>query len=264
MGDDRGRVAVVSLNGTKTTPTAEWASVNGLAWSATGEEIWFTASEVGSNCQLYAADLNGRQRVDRTRTPSRLCTPGHRPGRTCAADAGRVSWRAVRCHVVDDRAGPHDVSWLDVSVPADLSPSGDFMIFNEQGLGAGTAAYSVHSRRLDGSSAVRLGDGHLGALSPDQRLVASLKLTPPVGIVLLPTGVGQARVLTAPAIVDYQAVAWFPDGRQVLFAGREHDQRPRAYVQDIDGGPPRSSPRKASVRCGIHTRSVPTGRRSRW
>jgi Tol biopolymer transport system component len=238
MGDDRGRVAVVSLDGTKTAPTAEWASVNGLAWSATGEEIWFTASEVGSNCQLYAADLNGRQRVV-ARTPSRLALQDIDPAGRVLLTQG-VFRGGLSVYVIDDRAGPHDVSWLDVSVPADLSPSGDFLIFNEQGLGAGTAAYSVHSRRLDGSSAVRLGDGHLGALSPDQRLVASLKLTPPAGIALLPTGVGQTRVLTAPGIVDFQAVAWFPDGRHVLFAGREHDQRPRAYVQDIDGGPPRA------------------------
>lgn len=233
MGDDRGRVVVVALDGGKLTTTAEWASVNGLAWSSDGNEIWFTASQVGPNCELYATDLNGRLRVIE-RTPSRLALQDiDGAGRVLLTEG--IFRGGMSVQFLDSR-GRRDVSWFDASVPADLSASGDFLVFNEQGVGARTPAYSVHSRRLDGSSAVRLGEGHLGALSPDQRVVASLKLTPPLGIALLPTGVGQARVLTAPGIVDYQSVAWFPDGRRLLFAGREEGRRLRAYVQDIAGG----------------------------
>jgi Tol biopolymer transport system component len=42
------------------------------------------------------------------------------------------------------------------------------------------------------------------------------------------------------AIVEYlDWAAWSPDGRRVLFAGREAGDVQRTYVQDIDGGDPR-------------------------
>src|SRR6185437_14759510 len=53
-GDDRGHVAVVSLSGAKKDLSAELASVQGVAWSRDGGEIWFTASTNGNNRMLYA------------------------------------------------------------------------------------------------------------------------------------------------------------------------------------------------------------------
>jgi Tol biopolymer transport system component len=230
MGDDRGRVVVVALDGGKLTTTAEWASVNGLAWSSDGNEIWFTASQVGPNCELYATDLNGRLRVIE-RTPSRLALQDiDGAGRVLLTEG--IFRGGMSVQFLDSR-GRRDVSWFDASVPADLSASGDFLVFNEQGVGARTPAYSVHSRRLDGSSAVRLGEGHLGALSPDQRVVASLKLTPPLGHAL-PTGwtsrahgSGHRRPSRSRG---------FRTGDGCCLRGAR-GRRLRAYVQDIEGGP---------------------------
>ncbi|MGH9444048.1 MAG: protein kinase domain-containing protein, partial [Thermoanaerobaculia bacterium] len=61
--DDAGTVAVVDLAGKKTTLTGKWASEGGLAWSASGDEVWFTATEAGANRSLYGVTLAGRMRV---------------------------------------------------------------------------------------------------------------------------------------------------------------------------------------------------------
>ena len=57
--DDAGTVAVIDLAGKKTTLTSKWASEGGLAWSASGDEVWFTATEAGANRSLWAVTLSG-------------------------------------------------------------------------------------------------------------------------------------------------------------------------------------------------------------
>src|SRR4030095_3506090 len=51
IGDDRGVIAAVDLNGKVKKLTTEFASESGLQWSIDGKEIWFTASREGSNEQ---------------------------------------------------------------------------------------------------------------------------------------------------------------------------------------------------------------------
>src|SRR5262249_19994413 len=63
FGDDRGSVAVIDRAGKRRTLSDGWGSVQGLAWSASGEEIWFTAAESGVNRALRAVTLSGRRRV---------------------------------------------------------------------------------------------------------------------------------------------------------------------------------------------------------
>ena len=61
--DDAGTVAVIDMAGKKTTLTGKWASEHGLAWSPSGSEVWFTATEAGANRSLYAVTLGGKLRV---------------------------------------------------------------------------------------------------------------------------------------------------------------------------------------------------------
>ena len=61
--DDGGAVAVVDLNGKKTELSDGWDSIQGLAWSPDGKEIWFTATRTGGDRSLYATDLAGKVRV---------------------------------------------------------------------------------------------------------------------------------------------------------------------------------------------------------
>ena len=62
-GDDGGAVAIVDLAGKKTALSSGWDSIQGLAWSPTGDEIWFTATKTGGDRSLFAVDLSGNLRL---------------------------------------------------------------------------------------------------------------------------------------------------------------------------------------------------------
>jgi DNA-binding winged helix-turn-helix (wHTH) protein len=64
-------LVVMDLAGKKKVLSGGWRTLDGLAWSPTGDEVWFTASEVGHRADLYAVTLAGEQRVV-LRSPDQL------------------------------------------------------------------------------------------------------------------------------------------------------------------------------------------------
>ncbi len=62
LGDDRGFVTLVDLQGRSKRLTQEWSSLRGLAWAPSGKEIWFTASETAQPQKLMAVDRQGKLR----------------------------------------------------------------------------------------------------------------------------------------------------------------------------------------------------------
>ena len=234
-GDDRGTIAVVDSSRQKRTLTRGWASANGLSWSPRGDELWFTASEVGPNCALYAVTLSGSERL-MTRSAGRLLLQDvYRDGRMLITQ-GRAE--TVMSYRGAGGSAERDLSWFDASVAADLSPDGQTVLFNEQGTGGASVTYAVYSRKTDGSPAVRLGEGTLAALSPDGSWVASIVLGSRPSLRLLPTGPGQSITLNQGQVTSYEAVDWFPSGRRVVFTGTRPGQGPRIYAQEVPNGLP--------------------------
>jgi eukaryotic-like serine/threonine-protein kinase len=62
-GDDGGSVKLVDLKGNVKTLSGDFQTVQGLAWSADGREIWFTAAELGLKRAIFAVTPSGRQRA---------------------------------------------------------------------------------------------------------------------------------------------------------------------------------------------------------
>ncbi|MFI5089498.1 MAG: protein kinase [Terriglobales bacterium] len=240
-GDDRGSVAVVDLSGNKRKLSVDWYSAQGLAWSPEGDEVWFTASELGVDDYLSAVSLSGRWRLV-TRIPGRLTLFDiWHDGRVLFARAAR---RRELIGSVDG-AKEKDLSWLDYSYPADLSADGKTVLFDEEGVGGGQQygkgqelTYAIYLRHTDGSPAVRLGEGAAIALSPDQKWVIAQTPGLPAQFRLLPTGVGEAQSLTSDAI-NHVSARWFPDGKRFLFSGNEPGHGVRLYVQELFNGKPR-------------------------
>ena len=61
-GDDAGTVKWADTQGHQKTLSNYWASSSGLAWSASGKEVFFTASSAGAGRSLHAATLDGKVR----------------------------------------------------------------------------------------------------------------------------------------------------------------------------------------------------------
>ena len=242
QGDDGGSIAVVDVAGHKKDLTREWYGTQGLAWTPDGQEIWFTASELGLFHYITAVTPSGKQRLV-TRVPGSLVMFDiWQDGRVLLARSDR---RREVMALYDGATKEHDLSWLDYSYPADISADGKTLLFDEEGIGGGVQygdaqdlTYAVYIRNTDGSPAIRLGEGAAAALSPDQKWAIVQTPRSPEQLRLLPTGAGEGQSLTNDAI-NHQWARWFPDAKRLVFSGNEPEHGVRLYTQDVSGGKPK-------------------------
>jgi len=236
LGDDGGTISIIDLSGGKSDLTERWASAFGLAWSPSGEEIWFTATDSGFSRSLLGVSLSGKVR-------ELLSAPGtltlHDVGTGGRALISRDAMRAGAIGLAPGESKERDLSWQDWTVPGDLSKDGKLFLFIEAGE-AGGGEYAVFTRDTSGASAVRLGQGSARALSADGKwaLVLRQNISSP-DFILLPTGVGQPRILKSGKVVPNRGV-FFPDSKRLVFDGHEPQHGSRIYVINLDGGEPRA------------------------
>jgi serine/threonine protein kinase len=228
-GDDAGSLVLMDRAGKRKVLTEPSYSAQGVAWSPDGREIWFTASSESMVRQVRAVTLSGRPRViaNSLGTLHDLSPNGR-------ALIARDSIRSRVFSLSPGDTSERDLSWLDGSAAADLSSDGRTLLLAEKGEGGGGTG-AVYVRQTDGSPPVRLGEGYALALSPDRKwaLAAPISFTE---LLLLPTGIGQAKKLERGGIESYQSARFLPDRKRILFAGKEPGHRARLYIQDLGGG----------------------------
>jgi serine/threonine protein kinase len=229
-GDD-GRVVILDRDGNIKLASSFFITVQGLAWSPDQKEVWFTASKEGSSRALYAMNLSGKERLV-LRVPGVLTVQDIARNGRALLTVESDHFGILGYH--DGDKDERDLSWFDWSLNGDVSPDGKNLIFFESGEGVGSN-YSVFMRGMDGGPAVRLGSGEFPALSPDGKWVAAVNLASPKQIELLPTGAGQARVITHDAL-EHTSVAWSPSGHAVVFSAYDATHAPRNYWMDLDSG----------------------------
>jgi Tol biopolymer transport system component len=234
--DPGGSVCVVDMTGKKRTLTTGWKNLTGVAWSATGDELWFGATKAGNNSAIHAVTLSGKERMI-LEVPSTLALSDiSRDGRRVLLL--RASPRAALLGLTPGSSKEQDLSWFDYSTAADLSVDGKSLLFYESG-DAAKGIPMAYLRKTPDSDPVRLGEGKPLALSPDQKWALVVQQTQPPQLVLLPTGSGEQKSLPRGAISEHKSAGWFPDSSRIFFDGTEAGHRPRTYVQDIAGGEPR-------------------------
>ncbi len=232
-GDTRGFVAVTDLAGKARRLTGEWADLTGLAWSHSGDEVWFTGSDAGINSALYAVNLNGKQR-DLLHIPGRLhLFDISKDGQVLITnEASRLE--AYGRYVGQDK--DIDLSWFDWTIGRAISNDGQWALLEEDGEGGGPD-YSIFIRKTDGSAAIRLGSGMGLDISPDGKWVASTSVKQPSPTVLLPTGAGQPLTLADSQLFHSARMNFLPDGKGVIIVAAEPGKAPRTYIQMLDGTP---------------------------
>src|SRR5262249_28191264 len=158
---------------------------------------WITATRTGSTDALYAVNLSGQERLI-IRAPINLTL--HDVGRNgrvlLSRDEARVSIYGFAPGATKER----DLSWLDSSIPTDLSPDGKTLLFTESGEGAGPG-YAGYVRQTNGSPAIRLGQGAALALSPDGSLALTSVPNAPGQVAVTPLKTGQWKQITDDRIV---------------------------------------------------------------
>ena len=154
-GDNNGSVKVVDVSGKLrvTGPNAQ----RGLAWSLRSDEIWSTGGDDG----ILATTLSGKTRQAWNSPGANLADIG-RDGRVLFQS--NISRREIVAVSGQDGV-ERNLTWFDWSFPIDLARDGRTLLFMEQNI----QPPGVYLRKLDGSPAIRLGDGYTFALSPDGR-----------------------------------------------------------------------------------------------
>jgi hypothetical protein len=224
-----GTVAVVDLNRNARGLTKVWSSVRGLAWSASGREVWFTAADSRSRFRaIRAVTMGGRDRIVH-----------EAPGSLTVWDIGPdgrvlLSRDEERRGVIGKGPGDReerDLSWFDNTGVADISDDGRWIV--------GSDRAGVFLRAMDGSQPMSvLKHGLPDDLSSDGKAILAT-MDDGKSLVVIPQIAGEPRPLAKFDIQQYHGARWFPDGRSVFFTAEAKGQPPRSYMQDLEGGAPR-------------------------
>ncbi len=230
----RGTVCIVDRGGRKKTLTRDWPRTQTILWSPRGDEIFFDIQHEHRGHEVQAVSLSGRLR------PASWISAMDDVSRDGLFLDSGMSKRMRRdiLALVPGASKERNLSWFGESAAADLSPDGRDLLFDEYRASA-AESFVTYVRKTDGSDAKMLGTGKALALSPDGKWAVAARPSPEPHLVLLPTGVGEARPLPGGGILHYHWATFFPDGRRILFAAEDKSKAIRSYVQDVAGGPPR-------------------------
>ena len=230
FGDNAGSVSVVNLKGEKKSLTERFGAIVGLAWNPKKKaEIWFSASTEGDERNLYAVNLDGKQRVVSRMAVDLVLQDISSKGEVLlSAESGRRGISGV----FEGEHQERDLSWFDWSFPSALSPDGKILIFEEHGSGAGKS-YGVFIRKIDGSPAVRIADGRSGGMTPDGKWVLVASYPKWDRLFFTPTGAGSPRDIPNLGIRHYEWYGLSSNGNEVIMIGRKESGEQRLYVQDL-------------------------------
>ena len=235
--DDRGTVMVVDRLGQVRAISRTWEGVQGLAWNATGDQVWYTAATNGLQYQLWGADAAATTPAERPiyRGPAAVILQDiARDGKALVT---RYDFRTIVQGVLNRQSVAHDVSWLGGSFARDISRDGRRVLLTYNGQGS-SANYEVYVRGWQDIDAAHVGEGQAQQFSPDGSSVLAIVHGPPSRLVIYPIGAGNGRNLSTGEVVVTQA-RWLSDS-QLLVIGAEPSKGVRAYVAEINGSVPRA------------------------
>ena len=235
-GNDDGDVELLDSKG-KHSVLFTSTSVEGLAWSPDGKELWFAATTSGGWADtIYAMRPGGKPRIMLTSPEIRLYDIS-KDGRLLLS---HETWRRQMMGLFPGDASPHPYSWSDDSQPTALSADGRLISFYEGGETYAIARdFQAYYRPTDGSPAIRLGTGTL-AISPDAKWVVlgSNHNDPRRPLQLQPLGPGEPRDLPTAGLVAFDRIRWSDDGRQITYEAQTEQGGWNAYRQMVASGPP--------------------------
>jgi Tol biopolymer transport system component len=229
-----GRIALVEVDRASAKPTeliAPLESAKGLAWSANGEEIWFTSGEWGSNRALRAVNLSGRQREVLPAAASWTLWDITPDGRILLT---RDEESSALVGLLPGQASEQDLSLFDTTGLADVSEDGRTLLFDDR--------FGVYLRDTDGSPPVDLGlkpGSAADDLSTDgKRVLATVEASS--RLLVIHSETGERTLLPAHGIASYRGAMWVPEQPAVVVNGVTRPRGPlRSYIQDLGGGAPR-------------------------
>ena len=232
-GNSDGSVAVIDRDGRKKVLAGPYGGdANGLAWSADGKEVWFTATKVGARDELHAVTLDGHERLILSQVSYLVLQDISRTGAVLLASY--ENRRKVFFRTMGEPA-EREISWLDWTTLRDISPDGKRITFDESGEGAGESA-PFYIRETNGSPAVKMGDGANAMFSPDGQSVVAIDASND-GIQVVPVGTGQPIHIALKGFLVDRA-RWSHDGKYLFLAATQPGHASRIFRAALDRSAP--------------------------
>jgi Tol biopolymer transport system component len=229
-GDDRGTVVIVDRTGHQETISPTWEGVRGLAWTPSGDEVWYTAASAGTQYEMWASAPGRKERRIVSAPSGLLLNDIAKDGRALVAQYER----GIRIEgVFEGDAAPRDMSWLNSSFAWDISDDGRRVLLTHFGQGS-SQNYDVYVRGSHDAQATRVGEGQGQELSPDGKSVLAVIHGPPSRVVIYPIGTGESKTVPTGNVLVTNA-RWLADGKHFVVIGTESSHGVRAYVVDSDG-----------------------------
>jgi len=233
-GDDAGTVVIIDRSGQQVVRCMEpWNSTSGLAWTPSGDEVWFSAEAIGKGRgrDIMALSVTGKQRVV-------LPVPGRLTLHDISAD-GRVLLaiengrrEAVLGHLGEPKE--RNLSWFDWSRLSGISRDGSFITFEEQAAGV-QGQNTVFIRPSDGAPAVKIIEGRArGNPISDEGDWLAVAIGSPPRLELVATGVGESRPIECD-LDEFFAWQLFPDGKRLLILGNHTGETKRLFEITLEG-----------------------------
>jgi Tol biopolymer transport system component len=228
-GHDWGRIVVLDRDGGSIQLDQE--AGRGLSWSPAGDELWYVSKRQYN--RLEAVTLDGDIRQVATFPSEVFLFDIARDGRVLLATEQR------RYEAVGRKKGENerDLSWLEWSVPFDVSADGETILFNEC-VGQG-ASCRIALRGFGSEPTIVLdNDGFGVAISPDEKWVISAPPWNPQELDIIATETQEQRRFELPSLERIGLATWAPDGSAVFLSANAPGQGDRIYRLDLDTGIP--------------------------
>jgi serine/threonine protein kinase/Tol biopolymer transport system component len=228
--DTAGQVVVVDRNGRKKTLSERFTDAAGLAWSARGDEVWFTAGRTGTRHDLWAVSLDSRERMVLRESASLVLEDISRNGEALLEG---IDFRQRILFHSPGATRDRDLTWLDFGLASSISADGSRIAFSETGEGAGETQLAF-IRPTDGGPAEKLGEGLLPVMSRDGDWAVAVDQVRR-DIVMYPIGPGQPRRIVLDGF-ELERVGFLGDGKKLWLLGNHGEPGRRMFVMDANAG----------------------------
>ncbi len=231
--DTAGYLRIVDRKRRTRMLTREWNNADGLAWSPSGEEVWFTASKDGARGVLYAVSQSSKLRqISDTPSSLRLLDISSTGRALIATDDTRLTMMAALAGGKSET----DLSKFDCSHVDDISSDGNLLLFTEGG-DAGGQHYSAYLHDHSSGKTYAISSGRGLAISGDGKFV--LTIDPQDRKALTITSVGSANHTTVlGGGFEYQWAKFLVSGKELLVGGAYPRGTLMICKQSVNGGKP--------------------------
>ncbi|HET9939638.1 MAG TPA: hypothetical protein VFR25_00905, partial [Candidatus Eisenbacteria bacterium] len=226
--DNGGYLKVIDLENRVIAQSEYFWTAWRHAWDPSGQAIWFSAAGDERSPGIYRMTLDGAtEPVYQAPTYTTVEDVSPRGDLLSLSVIPRMRMQGGS----KDGGETRDLAWLDWSLVRDISSDGEWVLFGESGVTGGGPG--VYIRRLDGTPAIRLGDGDCWRLSPDFQWVLITQSGRHDDFALLPTGAGPLVPLPTLGLRCSNAT-WFPDGTGFIALAAEKGHGQRLYRYDLE------------------------------